>query len=447
MCGFLSHKINVKRSARQGDPIAPYLFVIALEVLALRIRHDSRIKGYSCGSREQKLSLLADDVTCYFEGTKQEIESSLRILYDILQEFEHVSGLKTSAEKSNAMWIGAAVGQAPICLDLRFSWSSNLKLLGVTFDDQLKELDKNFDEKLIAIQKLLAGWKQRSLTLLGKITVWKTLALSKLTYIALMIPFISPERIKRIREIMLEFLWGGGSAKIAIRTLQLPTSEGGLNLPSIEEYLASLKTGWIRRFVAVDSFWKHVLRSKISENGLNPDEIFRMGDKYSESIAKKLTNPFWKEVFQSFSHWQLKVQRLNSDSKRTPIWFNSDITRGHTTLSPEEFTGWIEAGITEVGDLRDSNNAMLGFQEFCSRTGISNTSINSLLFAGVIGSVTKRKTFVPSLAKDENDERPSHTLISEIILQQTKGCRHFRKIHVLFSTHFGSPTPVKERWH
>ena len=92
MCGFLSHKINVKRSARQGDPIAPYLFVIALEVLALRIRHDSRIKGYSCGSREQKLSLLADDVTCYFEGTKQEIESSLRILYDILQEFEHVSG-------------------------------------------------------------------------------------------------------------------------------------------------------------------------------------------------------------------------------------------------------------------------------------------------------------------------------------------------------------------
>ena len=47
-----------------------------------------------------------------------------------------------------------------------------LKLLGVTVDNNLQDLEENFEDKLGDIKKLLARWKRRTLTLMGRITVW-----------------------------------------------------------------------------------------------------------------------------------------------------------------------------------------------------------------------------------------------------------------------------------
>ena len=46
---------------RQGCPLLPLLFSIALEVLATAIREEKEIKGIHIG-KEIKLSLFADDM-------------------------------------------------------------------------------------------------------------------------------------------------------------------------------------------------------------------------------------------------------------------------------------------------------------------------------------------------------------------------------------------------
>ena len=53
------------RGVRQGDPLSPYLFIIAIEILAERIRSDSKIQGFRIGEEMVKLSLFADDMTCF----------------------------------------------------------------------------------------------------------------------------------------------------------------------------------------------------------------------------------------------------------------------------------------------------------------------------------------------------------------------------------------------
>jgi hypothetical protein len=42
--GFLSEQFDIQRGCRQGDPIAPYLFILCAEILAILIKQNKNIK-------------------------------------------------------------------------------------------------------------------------------------------------------------------------------------------------------------------------------------------------------------------------------------------------------------------------------------------------------------------------------------------------------------------
>ena len=60
----------LKSGTRQGCPLSPLLFNIALEILATAIRHTKEIKGIQIGREEVKLSLYAYDMILYIENPK-----------------------------------------------------------------------------------------------------------------------------------------------------------------------------------------------------------------------------------------------------------------------------------------------------------------------------------------------------------------------------------------
>ena len=62
--GFTTGPFTLSRGVRQGDPLSPYLFIIAL-ALTIKIRNDDSIKGFQIGGETNKLSLFADDMTCF----------------------------------------------------------------------------------------------------------------------------------------------------------------------------------------------------------------------------------------------------------------------------------------------------------------------------------------------------------------------------------------------
>ena len=82
----------LRSGTRQGCPLLPLLFSIALEVLATAIREEKEIKGIQIGREEVKLSLFAD------ENPKD----ATRKLLQLINEFGKVAGYKINAQKSLA---------------------------------------------------------------------------------------------------------------------------------------------------------------------------------------------------------------------------------------------------------------------------------------------------------------------------------------------------------
>ena len=65
--GFTTDLFQVRRGVRQGDPLSPLLFILAIEILATQIRQDDNIHGMMVKNEEIKLTSFADDMTCFLK--------------------------------------------------------------------------------------------------------------------------------------------------------------------------------------------------------------------------------------------------------------------------------------------------------------------------------------------------------------------------------------------
>ena len=68
-CGVMSSFINIEKGCHQGDPIAPYLFIICAQILNLMLKYNQSVRGIKVGNTEFRLTQFADDTTIYIYTT------------------------------------------------------------------------------------------------------------------------------------------------------------------------------------------------------------------------------------------------------------------------------------------------------------------------------------------------------------------------------------------
>lgn len=102
--GFATPSFQLKRGVRQGDPLSPFLFIIALELLAINIRNNNQIKGINVDGKELKLVIFADDMTTFVSD-----KISFFSLINSVELFSRYSGLRMNHEKTEILPLGNIV--------------------------------------------------------------------------------------------------------------------------------------------------------------------------------------------------------------------------------------------------------------------------------------------------------------------------------------------------
>lgn len=416
--GFLSEQFDIQRGCRQGDPVAPYLFLLCAEILAILIKRNKDIKGIIVNDKEHKISQYADDTSLTLDGS----EKSLHAALDTLDYFSKISGLKVNCSKTKIIWIGSKKFSAEVFHHARWKldWGSNtFTLLGIHFSVVLdKILDLNYDLQIPKLYALIQQWKRRILTPIGRVTVAKTLILPKLNHLFISLPSPKQNIISMLTRELFKFIWGSQCDKVKRSTVTQIYTAGGLNMVDLKIFLVSLKCSWIKRLVSGGQDWIDIFESIYGCKVLS--NLLDFGDDYIVKLINITTNEFWKDVLQSWlyvvSKFMDTVHAHNSKILCIPIWYNTRIKVDKKSIFIKQ---WYERGVKIIDDFLDEKGCFLSKENFAKKYNIEPLccmKYNSVISA--ISTLMKELDF--SKEHYVKMYRPFFPLYFGIILQAKK---------------------------
>jgi hypothetical protein len=246
MGNMYSKTFDIKRGTPQGDRSSPYVFIICLEILLIKIemggggkiigRKGTDIRGEQvCGVNEA----FADDLTVVF---RMSIEA-LRCILHILGEFGKLSGLYINVEKTHIMITGREWEGNDTVEGIKIQ--KECRLLGVNIDYKGRNINSNWEKCKTKIRGLINFWSQYNLTITGRVLVAKTFLISQVSFYLGIIP-LDVNAGKAI-ESMIE-RYAIGKLQIAKDRIYNKIEQGGTGLLRIGELDTAMKCAWVNRW-------------------------------------------------------------------------------------------------------------------------------------------------------------------------------------------------------
>ena len=340
--GNFSEFFEVTRSTHQGDPIAPYLYLLTGEVMAIEIRKCKNIQKLKIYEILKVISQFADDTQIFSEENR----TSLEAIVDTLEKIRTNTGLTVNYEKSKIHLLGNAQK-----LEIRqaFQWDpGGPDLLGI---DTNMTADAHFSEILKKVESTINTWYNRQATVYAKIMIVNTLLASLYTYRLQVIENPSPKMYKQFNEIISRYLWKNKRPKIKLELLQAPKYMGGLKLVNLELRIMSMKVGWLFK---EDDFVKEIIDHQIPHNmGI----LFLDCNPAIADIKNILSSKaplFWVEVFEAWFCLKDTIQACDIENVGIQaLWYNKHIQINHQYAYIDQLC---RSGICTLNDIWDSAN-------------------------------------------------------------------------------------------
>ena len=230
----LTRSIRVSFSIRQGDPLSMLLYIVYIEPLLIFI--EQRITGLSFANIHVGLDAYCDDVNI-LSGNIQD----LLVVDEAVRKFETISGAILSRNKKCQI-IGLG------CWEDRVAWPlgylktvKEIKVFGVFIMNSYTELlRRNWSYRFDKFEQAILSWSPRVLdTIFQRVEVVRTFALSRIFYVASILP-LPATTARKIEQVIGKFLWSasGRILRIALDELKNTPEKGGVAWSALRAWLS-----------------------------------------------------------------------------------------------------------------------------------------------------------------------------------------------------------------
>ncbi|KAI3727188.1 hypothetical protein L1987_66999 [Smallanthus sonchifolius] len=266
--GSPSKEFNCSRGVRQGDPLSPFLFLIAMESLNWMLE-SAGVLGVFRGLKMPKNGpiishlLFADDVIIMGEWSKANFKNLLRLM----RCFYLASGLVINLSKCSLLGINVSENSVAEMAEIARCQVGQLPFsyLGLKVGANMNH-SKNWRPIIEAFKARLSIWKAKNLSIGGRVVLLRFVLDSLPVYYFSL--FKAPDKvINKLEKIRRNFLWGGDGINRRIHwvkwdTVCSPKSAGGLSLGSLKTVNQSLLAKWWWRFISEGNpLWEKVILS------------------------------------------------------------------------------------------------------------------------------------------------------------------------------------------
>lgn len=376
--GWISSPFDLECGIRQGCPFSPLAFILAVELLAIKIRN-SRIDGIELPGENEcnnnlKIKQLADDTTLFLSNKADIVEGSR-----IIDDFSKFSGLHLNVGKTKLMKLGKQADQE----NLPFETTDKIKILGIYFENNNgANIKDNWQGRIETINKLIRTWSKRDLSINGKIVIIKSFLLSQLIYVMQTIG-LQDDVLCTINRILYKFVWQRKFSnkkafeKIKRKIMESSVDKGGVNMVNISKLQESFYLQWAGRLEIADSEnWSNIpkwMYGKISKH-LGAFEFNCRPNK-----LKPLTNipsNFWRKVLEVYLKYKTLTteEEVKADQYTSQLLWNNRLIRYKNDML--FFPRWQKAGIERVRDIINTyEKRLLNIEEIMRITKQSYATI------------------------------------------------------------------------
>ena len=285
------------------------------------------------------------------------------------------------------MWIGSSRNRTDTPFEI--IWPNQpMKMLGVYFSYDTNLCDeKKIGDKISKAKKIINMWKQRDLSLIGRIQIIKTFIISQFLYSISSIDI--PEKyIKEIESLIYTFIWKGKKERLKRQILIKTKENGGLKVPCFRFIVDSVKLKWFIKLFDqnIEHVWALMVRQYLKKNNLDLFAALKSPELFT--CTKDAIFPSF--YYKSFKIWD-EIVETEPHKRQLFIWYNPKIRINFKIIFLRNFR---DIGIQYISHLFKPDGSVIAFEQWLHK-GLSLGDY--LNWAGIVSAVRKLTYFKPCL--------------------------------------------------
>ena len=327
--GFLTDRICLKSGVRQGCPLSALLYVLVIEILALQLRANPNIVGFTIDNSKVVSSHYADDAVIKITQNR-----CFKEVYKDLQDYQRASGARINFDKTKGLWLGKWKSRTDDPFEGMYDdesrvikWTNkNVKYLGIFVGNSSPDIH-TFNDIIPKVKRRLNFWKPLRLPILSKARVIEIFHASKLFFACSFYPLPASMEEEVMRAFIDYIKFPRKRNEVGRKEMEKLREFGGIKLINVALKAQTPKVHWLMRLAAEDnlSIHKSVFNALVGSqpgNLTGDDLIFA-----EQSFLRRLTIPssFYKEALIGISN--LNTYKHYDSLENEHVFYNPIFTR------------------------------------------------------------------------------------------------------------------------